>query len=105
MKFGDMKDMFSQVREAQKKMKEMQKELSNKRIEGQTGAGIVTAIVDGEGNLVDLKIDNSILEKGDIDKLPRLIIKAVQEAQKKAKNEASDIAKSMAGNLNIPGLG
>ena len=104
MDFSNMKDMLSQVRNAQKQMKEMQKQLSKMRIEAETGGGTVKAIVDGEAILVDLEIDTSILEPSELKALPKLITKAVQEAQKKAKKEAMDQAKSMAG-LNIPGLG
>ena len=103
--FGNLKEIFSQVRDAQKHVKELQKELKNMRVEAQTGAGVVTAIVDGETMLVDLKIDNSILEPEELKALPKLIVKAVQEAQKKAKTEAMAKAKLLTGGLNLPGLG
>ncbi len=105
MDFSGMKDMFNQVRDAQKRMKEIQKELSNMRIETETGGGTVKAMVDGEGNLVNLELDLSIFDRGETSMLPKLIIKAVQEAQKKAKKEAMGKAKGLTGGLNIPGLG
>jgi hypothetical protein len=105
MDLSGMKDMFQQVRTAQKQMKEMQKELGKMRIEAETGAGVVKAIVDGEANLLELKIDDSILNPSELKNLPKLVLKAVQEAQKKAKKEAMDKAKGMAGGLKIPGLG
>jgi len=103
--FGNLKEMFSQVREAQKHVKALQKELKNMRVEAQTGAGIVTAIVDGESILVDLKIDTDLLEEKEMKALPQLIIKAVQEAQKKAKSEAASKAKALTGGINLPGMG
>ena len=105
MSLGDMKDMFSQMRAAQKQMQEFQKELHKMRVEVSTGGGIVKAIVDGEATLVDLEIDTSLLEPDEIKILPKLIKKAVIEAQKKAKNEVSSKVQSMAGGMNIPGLG
>lgn len=101
--FGNMKDLFNQVKDAQKHVQEMQKELRQMRVEAQTGAGIVTAIVDGEAQLVDLKLDMSLLEKDELKALPSLIVKAVQEAQKKAKHESAAKARSLG--INLPGLG
>lgn len=102
---GNMKDLFGKMRDAQKHMKELQNTLKDMRVEAQTGAGVVTAIVDGEMKLVDLKLDTSILDPGEMNALPKLIVKAVQEAQTKAKEEATQKAKELAGGFNIPGFG
>ncbi|MDH5719296.1 MAG: YbaB/EbfC family nucleoid-associated protein [Spirochaetia bacterium] len=105
MGFGDMKEMFSKVREAQKHIKSFQKELSSMRIAAETGGGTVKAVVDGEAMLVDIEIDESVLDADEIKILPGLIKKAVIEAQKKAKEEAAEKAKSLTGGIDIPGLG
>ncbi|MDH4200797.1 MAG: YbaB/EbfC family nucleoid-associated protein [Spirochaetia bacterium] len=102
---GNMKDLFGKMRDAQKHMKEIQSELQDMRVEAQTGAGIVTAIVDGEGKLIDIKIDTSLLEANEMAALPKLIVKAVQEAQKKSKSEAAEKAKAFTSGLNFPGFG
>jgi len=102
---SNMKDMFQQVRSAQKQMKEMKKELAKMRVEGETGGGMVKAIVDGEFQLIELDIDHSLLEPDDIKALPRLIVKAVQTAQKNAKSQVMEKAKDLTGGMDIPGLG
>ena len=105
MNLGDMKSAFNQAREAQKTMKDIQKKLQAIRIEVETGAGAVKAIVNGEAELIDLKIDTSILSDKELSVLPKLILKAVQEAQKKSKNEAAASMKNLAGSMpSIPGL-
>lgn len=105
MDFSNMKDMFGQMRQAQKTVKEMQKRLASMRIEAETGGGTVKAIVDGEAMLVDLEIDTSILDPEEIHVLPKLIKKAVIEAQKKAKREVQSQVKDMTlGGFNIPGM-
>ena len=105
MNFGDMKSLYNQAREAQKTMKELQKKLQTMRIESEVGAGSVIAVVNGEAELIDLKIDSSILKNDEISILPKLILKAVQDAQKKAKNEAADSMKGMAGGMgSMPGF-
>lgn len=104
MGFGDMKNMMSQLYEAQKSLKKMQKELGQMKFEAQTGGGVVKATVNGEFTLVDLQIDNSKLQPDELKVLPRLILNTVQQAQKIAKDEVAKKAKDMGG-LNIPGLG
>lgn len=97
MGMSDMKDMFGQMRAAQKQMKQLQKQLGTMRITAETGGGMVKAIVDGEANLVDLEIDESLVDTEELKVLPKLIKKAVQEAQKKAKKEVASQFQSMAG--------
>ncbi len=104
MGLGDMKDMLSQMRNAQKQMKEVQKKLESMRIVSETGGGTVKATVDGEATLVDLHIDASLLKEKEISMLPRLILKTITEAQKKAKKEAANSMKGMMGGMGIPGL-
>jgi len=101
--FGNMKDIFNQLKDAQKHVKNMQKELHEMRIEAETGAGIVKATVNGEATLVDIKIDFSLLEGEEVKALPSLIIKAVQEAQKKSRQEAANKARALG--INLPGTG
>lgn len=105
MDMKNMKDMFGQMRQAQKTVKEMQKRLASMRIEAETGGGTVKAVVDGEAMLVDLIVDPSILDADEIQVLPKLIKKAVVEAQKKSKKEVASNVKDMTlGGMNIPGM-
>ncbi len=97
-----MKDVFGQLKEAQKTAKEMQKKLAGMRITAETGGGTVKAIVDGEALLVDLIIDPELLEPEELKVLPKLIKKAITEAQKKAKDEVAAQIKTMAlGGMNF----
>lgn len=101
MGIGDMKDMFSQMRNMQKQMKELQKQLAAMRFEVETGGGMVKAVVDGEANLVDIEIDSSLLDAESAKALPKLIKKAVQQAQKKAKEAIASQAQNMAGGMGM----
>lgn len=104
MGISDMKDMFSQLRQAQKQVKQIQKELSNIRVESETGGGLVKATVDGEATLVDLQIDESMLQGDELKVLPKLIKNAVQDAQKKARAQAASQMQSMTGGMGFPGM-
>ena len=104
MGISDMKDMFSQLRQAQKQVKQIQKELGNIRVESETAGGLVKATVDGEATLVDLHIDETMLQGDELKVLPKLIKNAVQDAQKKARAQAASQMQSMAGGMGFPGM-
>ena len=101
MGLKDFKDIFGQLKFAQQQMKDMQGQLAAMRVEAQTGAGTVKAVVDGEMNLIDLTIDPSLLDQNEIGILPKLIKNAVVEAQKKAREEVKQKFQSLAGMMNF----
>ena len=82
MGISDMKDMFSQLRQAQKQVKQIQKELGNIQWNRKRG-GLVKATVDGEATLVDLQIDESMLQGDELKVLPKLIKNAVRMLKRK----------------------
>jgi hypothetical protein len=99
MGLGNIKDMMSQMRAAQQQMKQVQKKLSSMRISAETGGGTVKATVDGEANLVDLEIDAALLDPDEIRILPKLIKKAIQEAQNDARRQVMSEMKGMLGDM------
>ncbi|MCX7632374.1 MAG: YbaB/EbfC family nucleoid-associated protein [Turneriella sp.] len=99
MPFSDFRQMLGQMRAAQQQMKQVQQKLAAMRIEASAGGGAVRAVVDGEANLVDLQIDASLLDAEEIQVLPKLIKKAVQEAQKDARRQVLADMKNMLGDL------
>lgn len=104
---GGMPDMQKMMRQAQKmidEQKKIQEELKDKRIEASSGGGMVTATVDGEGKLVDLKIKPECVDPEDVEMLQDLIVTAVSEAIGKARSEEEERVGNLTGGLNIPGL-
>ncbi|MBV6494111.1 MAG: Nucleoid-associated protein YbaB [Turneriella sp.] len=99
MGFADFKDMLGQMSQARAQMKEVQKKLGSMRVTSETGGGLVKATVDGEANLVDLEIDTSLLDADEIKVLPKLIKKAIQEAQKDARKQVMSDMKGMLGDM------
>lgn len=99
MGFGDFKDMLGQMNAARQQMKEVQKRLGSMRVSAETGGGLVKATVDGEANLIDLEIDQSLLDADEIKVLPKLIKKAIQEAQADARKQVMSDMKGMLGDM------
>ena len=99
--FGDLQKMLKTAKEMQDKM---QKELAELRIEGGSGGGMVTVIVDGQKNLISLRIDPEVVNKEDIEMLQDLILAAFNDASAKVDEHLSQKLGSLGAGLKIPGL-
>jgi DNA-binding YbaB/EbfC family protein len=98
---GDLQKM---VRQAQEMQENLQKEMAELRVEGSSGGGVVTVVLDGQKNLVSLRLDPEVVTKDDVDMLQDLIIAAFNDANAKVNSTLSDKLGSLGAGLKIPGL-
>ena len=75
----DMMKMMGKVKEVQSKMKEAQDQLKDLRVEGESGGGLVKAVANGNKELLDLRIDDSLVNATDKDMMRDLIVAAVNK--------------------------
>jgi len=101
---SDLTNMMGQFRNIQENMQQMQEELRQKRSEASSGGGMVTAIVNGKGELVDLKIDAASVDVNDLEMLEDLIKAAVNAASVKSQEHMKEAMRQLTGGMNIPGL-
>ena len=101
-----MMKMMGKVKEVQEKMKIAKEELGNIFVESDAGAGLVIARFNGNKELLDLKIDDSLYEKEDKELQKALIIAAVNKGIKAAEDKSKEhLQKATQGMLpNIPGM-
>jgi DNA-binding YbaB/EbfC family protein len=99
-----MGKMMKQVQKLQADMARMQEELSSARVEATAGGGVVRAVANGHGELVELSIDPAVVDPSDVAMLADLVLAAVNEAQRNARTMAEARMKSITGGLQIPGL-
>jgi len=102
----DMMKMMGKVKEVQEKMKIAQENLAHLRIEGESGAGMVKAVVNGKKQVVKLEIDASLLNSQDKEMLQDLVVAAINLANEKAEEKSrEELRKSTEGIIpNIPGF-
>ena len=102
----DMMKMMGKMKEVQARLKEAQDNLANVNASGESGGGLVKAIVNGKRQLINLDVDPSLLKSDDKAVLQDLIIAAVNKASEEAEIRAKEeLRKSTEGLLpNIPGL-
>lgn len=102
----DMMKMMGKVKEVQEKMKAAQENLAHIKVEGESGAGLVKAVVNGKKQVVSIDIDASLLNVKDKEMLQDLVVAAINMATEKADEKAKEeLRKSTDGILpNIPGF-
>ena len=104
---GGMGKLMKQAQEMQSKMAKAQEELDDIEVEGQSGGGMITALVNGKKELLSLKIEDEILEE-DKEMIEDLVVaavnQAIQNATKAADDKMNSITGGMMGNMKIPGM-
>ena len=104
---GGMGKLMKQAQEMQSKMAKAQEELSDIKVEGHSGGGMVTTIMNGKKELLSLKIEDEILNE-DKEMIEDLVISAVNQAIQNATKAAEDKMNSatggMMGNMKMPGM-
>ena len=91
-------DMSKMLEGAQEQMKKLQEENANKEFSVKTGGGMVEIRINGNGEVIDLNIDNSLLE--DRESLQILLIAAMNDAYKMVEDNKKNSAMGMLGGIN-----
>lgn len=102
--FGNLGKIMQEVQRAAQEMESVQQELEALEIEGTSGGGAVTAVVNGAGNLVRLSIKPEVVDPEDVELLEDLVVSAVREALEKAHQIREDKLSRITGGFNLPGL-
>ena len=92
---GKLKDMYKLQRQA----KAVKKELKNIHIEAEEKG--VTIILDGEQNVISVKIDDEAMK--DRSQLEENVKKAFEKGLKKSQQIAAEKMKGVMGDLGLPG--
>ncbi len=99
---GDMAKMMKQAQEMQTKMAQMQEDLNDIMVTGESGAGLVKATATAKGDLKGLDIDPSIFNGDDKEVVEDLILAAIKDAQSKAAERSQQEMSKMAEGLGLP---
>jgi DNA-binding YbaB/EbfC family protein len=99
--------MNSIVRQAQKmqaQIAKVQEEIGKKKVEASTGGGVVTAVVNGNRELLEVKIDPEVVDPEDVEILEEMVIGAVNQAMQTAEDMMNTEVEKITGGMSIPGL-
>ena len=98
---ADFKDLLSQAKDMQKKMKETQEALQKIEVEGVSGGNVIKVIMNGEGELKKILLDD-LLFKESKEIIEDLIVAAHNDAKSKLKKKTSEEISKVTGGIDLP---
>jgi hypothetical protein len=104
-----MKGFGNLVKEAQKlqaQLEALKEEVGKRKVEASAGGGMVVVEVTGNQEILSVKIDREVITPDDPQMLEDLVLAAVNEALRKAREMVAGEMSRIAGGLGgkIPGL-
>ena len=101
---GNMQNMMKQMQKMQKKMADAQEQLGEEKIEGTAGGGMVTVVVSGHKEILDVIIKEEVVDPEDVEMLQDLVLAATNDALKKADELTNSTMGQFTKGLNLPGM-
>ncbi|MTH99700.1 YbaB/EbfC family nucleoid-associated protein [Roseibium sp. RKSG952] len=98
----DFLKMMKQAKQMQEQMGSLQEQIVEIEAEGTSGAGLVTVVLNGKGEMKSLKIDPSLLKEGEGEILEDLIIAAHTDGRVKVDAAIQEKTQDMMGGLGLP---
>jgi hypothetical protein len=99
-----MNQIMKQAQQFQERLGRMQEELAEQQVTSTVGGGMVSATVNGKNELVSLAIEPEVIDPADPGMLQDLVVAAVNDAMRKAKEMAQAEMAKLTGGIKIPGL-
>ena len=107
MEVNALQQMLSKLRQVQE---DLQRQVNSVAVEASAGGGMVTVKMNGQKQVLEVKIEKEVFAGKDHEMLQDLVRAAVNEASRRVDEELANQMKSMAGGLpglqglKIPGL-
>lgn len=103
---GSQMNILKQAQAMQQQMLLVQEGLKEKELTSSVGGGAVTVKVNGQKEVLEIKLTDDIVKEAVEDKemLEDLIVSAVREAMRQADELAEAEMGKVTGGINIPGL-
>ncbi|TXC78721.1 YbaB/EbfC family nucleoid-associated protein [Metabacillus litoralis] len=101
---GNMQKMMKQMQKMQKDMAKAQEELVEKTVEGSAGGGMVSVVVNGQKELIEVNIKEEVVDPEDIEMLQDLVLAATNDALKKMDDLTNETMGQFTKGMNLPGM-
>jgi nucleoid-associated protein EbfC len=98
----DIMGLMKQAQAMQAKMADLQAELDNMLVEGQSGGGMVKVTMSAKGAMKSVSIDPSLFKPEEREIVEDLIVAAVEDARRKGEETAAERMKALTAGLPLP---
>lgn len=103
-KLPDLSNLMQTAQKLQGDIARVQAELARKTVDASAGGGMVTATVNGQFELVALKIDKTAVDPSDVAMLEDLVKAAVNQAVVRMRDLTQAEMAKVTGGLGLPGM-
>ncbi len=95
-------DLIKQFQDMQGKMSEIQEKLKSIRVTGSAGGDMVRIELNGQMEVVSVKISPEVVDPNDVEMIEDLVLAAFTDATAKVKEKLKEELSSLTGGLNLP---
>ena len=95
-------NMMKQAQQLQTVMQELQEELANTKITGQSAGGMCQVTLDGKGDACSINIDPSLLAPDSVETLEDLLLTAFNNAKASTDEKRREKMSKLTGGLSLP---
>ena len=99
-----MKQLQKMMKQAQQMQQKMEEEMSQLAVEGKSGGGMVTLVLDGKKNLTSITLNPEVVDPEDTEMLEDLILAAFNEATRLVDEKLNSQMGNLGGDL-LGGMG
>jgi hypothetical protein len=97
-----MNQMLRQAQALQRKLAQAQEEIAELEVTGTAGGGTVNAVANGTGDLLRIEIAPEAVDPDDVEMLQDLVVAAVNDALRNARELEQEKLGGLAGGLGLP---
>ena len=97
--YGDMGGLVRQAQKMQADLKRLQAELKERIVEGKAGGDAVVAYANGNQEVVQIRVQPSVVDPDEVEDLEDLVLTAVRAALEAAKKMADEETARVTGGL------
>ncbi len=101
---GQMGNLLKQAQKMQAEMARAQEEIAQIEVEVAAGGGAVTVRINGQMELLSIKLDPEIIDPEDVETLEDLIIVAVNQAIEEVRTKSEEFMANVTGGLSGMGM-
>lgn len=100
----DMRSIQKQMQQMQEELEKAQEELSAREFTASAGGGMVEATVNGDKDILGIKIDPDVMDPEEVDMVEDMVVAALNEAIRMVNDESDKTLGKFTQGINIPGL-
>jgi hypothetical protein len=101
---GDLGQIMKQAQQMMKQQEKLQEDLRERVVDADAGGGMVTAFVNGAGEVVKLSIQPEVIDPDDNEMLEDLVLAAVNAGLAKAKELKDKEMGKLTGGMGMPDI-